>query len=361
MKIAHITMSYFPAAGGQESYIIELNRIFENAGHKVTVFQPKRPFSGPKPKNVIFTPHNRFIHRLGTGFDWFWFNFMLLFYKNILKNQDLLICHYPFHLPSVKWHSNVIVLSHGVDWPDNQKILFDKYKYKCAQFAFKNGYKIVANDTDFGERNGKYFNETPFFKESHDDLWIIPNCIDTNKFKYNDEKKNKIILVPRNIRKSRGIDLAINAFNIFYKNHGDYRMLIAGIPLKGKYYNKCINLIKKHDLGKQIIFLGHQSQHDLLKLYNSSRITLIPSTAYEGTSLSALESMACKTPVVSTKIGGLKDLPGHKSDIDPSSLAKAIDFVDSNWEAESERQYTETRQHFNLNNWKTAWLNVINK
>tara|TARA_B100000780_G_C21119085_1_gene453110 strand:- start:1921 stop:3021 length:1101 start_codon:yes stop_codon:yes gene_type:complete len=359
MKIAHITMSFFPAAGGQEAYIIELNKILNDAGHEISVIQPRRPFSGKKPKNVIFTPHSRFIHRLGTGFDWFWFNFMLLFYKKFLNSQDILICHYPFHLPSIKWHKNIIVLSHGVDWPNNPKILFDKLKLKNAKISFESNLKIVANDTDFAERHGKIFTKEPFFFQSYKNLWVIPNCVDTEKFNYSDEIKNNIVLLPRNIRKSRGIDLAIKAFNIFQKKHQDYKMLIAGMPLKGDYYNTCTKLIKENDLIDKVIFIGHQNQNDLIELYKTSKITLIPSTAYEGTSLSALESMACRTPVVSTKVGGLKDLPSFKSDVNEFDLSKSMNYVEENWQLESKRQFNETREKFNLINWKNAWLNVL--
>jgi len=75
--------------------------------------------------------------------------------------------------------------------------------------------------------------------------------------------------------------------------------------------------------------------------------------------LSALESMACRTPVVSTKVGGLKDLPSFKSDVNEFDLSKSMNYVEENWQLESKRQFNETREKFNLINWKNAWLNVL--
>lgn len=365
MKLCHITMYFFPIYGGQGTYIASLNNILEKNGVEINVVQPYRLnniISKNGPKNIHYLPNLGFLNLLITGIDWFLFNFMLPIKKSFLNKQDILISHYPFHYPPISWHKNVIVLSHGLDWNEPPNLIFDKYKKYAAIMAKNNGAKIVANDTCFLRALGINAKEgVQFFEEIHDNVWFIPNCIDTNKFHYNNEKRDNIILVPRNIRKSRGIHLAIEAFNHFSEKHNDFIMKIVGGPLNGKYYKYCQNLVKQYSLEDKIQFTGNLSNDHLIDIYNKSMITLIPTIGFEGTSLSALESMACKTPVVSTRVGGLQDLPTWKVGASPEEISHGIENVLNQWNEESERQYNITTETFNIDNWEEAWLRVITK
>lgn len=363
MKLSHVTMYYFPLQGGQDTYIHTLNQILCDSGIDVSVIQPSRSKNLSSPENVNYTRRlylaSKF-NRLFNGVDWFWFNLMLLFKKKYLQKQDVLISHYPIHYPAISWHPNIIVVSHGLDWGEPPKLFFDKYKIKSALSALNNGVKIVANDTCFLRALGIDIKEgEQYFKEVSKNVWFIPNCIDINKFICKNYQRKNIVLVPRNIRKARGIHLAIEAFNLFYKNHNDFIMQIVGGPLQGRYYNYCRGLVKQYKLEKVIQFTGNIQNEELIEYYNKSKITLIPTVDFEGTSISALESMACKTPVVSTKVGGLLDLPTWKVDKTPISISEGMEHVLNNWEEYSINQYTITTNVFNTVNWGNAWLSAI--
>ncbi|MCK4550851.1 MAG: glycosyltransferase family 4 protein, partial [Candidatus Aenigmarchaeota archaeon] len=264
IKLTQITMHFFPIYGGQETYINALNNIFEKNGIDISVVQPISLRNKNKPKFVHYVPSLRFPGPLITGIpflvnmDWFWFNFMLRVKKTFLKKQDILISHYPFHYPTIAWHKNVIVVSHGLDWSEPTKLKFDKYKKYSAMVAKNKGAKIVANDTSFLRTIGINVKEgTQFFEEIRKNIWFIPNCIDTNKFCFKKGKKEKIILVPRNIRKSRGIHLAIEAFNLFSQKHDDFIIKMVGGPLRGKYYKYCRDLVKQYSLENKVQFTGN--------------------------------------------------------------------------------------------------------
>lgn len=360
MNLAHITMHFHPVLGGQETYIQSLNQLLAEENIRISVVQPSRPRTLKKPAFVRYVPRLRRLPRYFKGIDWFWFNMMLWFKKDFFNTQDVIVSHYPFHYPALSYNPNVIVVSHGVDWCEPPKLLFDKFKKYAARRVIKAGVKVVANDTNFLRALGlKAPAGSGFFEKVAENIWFVPNCVDTAKYFCRDAVRENIIFVPRNITKSRGIHLAIEAFSHFIKNNNDFIMLIAGGPLSGKYYHHCLNLVKLHALDANVRFLGSISNDVIAEYYNKSMITLVPSLDFEGTSISALESMACKTPVVSTATGGLADLPTYKVGITPEEVSKGLQDVLMDWEHESERQHNITTLVFNTSNWKKAWLKIV--
>lgn len=360
MKVAQVSMHYFPITGGQEIYVHAINKLCATAGIQTAVFQSRPPGLTTMPDDVYALPGLRFFHRFGTGLDWFWFNVLLHFQWASLRRYDVVVCHYPFHYPALRWHDRAIVISHGVDWPARATTMLDKCKERAANMLVGSRALVVANDTNFPRALGIAVSPgTQLFEKVADSIWIIPNCVDAARFRPRNIERQKTILVPRNIRKSRGIHLAIEAFGYFLEQFPDYRMIIAGGPLRGDYYEACRASIRASGLEEKIAFLGHVANEDLPALYNSVMMTVIPSVAFEGTSISALESMASGTPVVSTDVGGLADLPSWK--VRPTAhdiFTGMVDLLNS-WEREARKQYEVTTTVFNIHNWEKAWLSVI--
>jgi glycosyltransferase involved in cell wall biosynthesis len=220
---------------------------------------------------------------------------------------------------------------------------------------------IVANDTDFLRRIGIPANEGEgFFKEIAPRKWFIPNCIDDSYFCPDPSiEKEKTIIVPRNIRPDRGIDLAIRAFSIFSKQFPDYQLKIIGGPLKGRYFNFCERLVAELGMQRKVIFAGSCDWKSMRDHYRKATLTMVPTLEKEGTSLSALESMACGTPVVGTNVAGLKDLPIVKAEPNPENLAE--NFIETLLHIDQVRirQLTAVKTTFNLANWEKAWLRVV--
>ena len=82
-------------------------------------------------------------------------------------------------------------------------------------------------------------------------------------------------------------------------------------------------------------FVGRVDQEDLPLYYNAADVCVVPSF-YESFGLAALESMACGTPVVATRVGGLSTIIQHgrtgylKSWRCPEAFASSLEMIISN-------------------------------
>jgi D-inositol-3-phosphate glycosyltransferase len=83
------------------------------------------------------------------------------------------------------------------------------------------------------------------------------------------------------------------------------------------------------DLGNQVAFVGSQPQEQLPLFYAAADVVAMPSL-YESFGLVAIEAMACGTPVVASRVGGLAYTVQHEvsgllvPDRDPVALAEAL-------------------------------------
>ncbi|MCS7179665.1 MAG: glycosyltransferase, partial [Anaerolineae bacterium] len=81
-------------------------------------------------------------------------------------------------------------------------------------------------------------------------------------------------------------------------------------------------------IGDTIRFVGSRPQSELPWFYNAADVCLIPSR-YESFGLVAVEAMACGTPVIASRVGGLRftiedEVSGlHVQPDDPDALAAA--------------------------------------
>ena len=358
MKILNVTKFYLPVQGGQATYIGNLLKILRNSGHEGFVLQPYSKFNEP---NVYKLKHVPIIWKFIDS--WFIFNLQLFLKRWFIKRYQIVISHYPFHYPVLKWHKKLIVLSHGLDWHQPAVSKADKFRERTAKMIVRNECFLVANDSNFLRNIG--FKIPPaegFFNEIAPNKWFIPNCVDISLFRDYKKPRDKVILVPRTIRPERGIHLAIEAFNLFSTNHPDYRMEIVGLyDPRWNYFKQCSELVRNLELNDKIKFMGGVEWEKLPSFYNHSMITLIPTIEMEGTSLSALESMACGTPVISTNAGGLCDLPTVKSEPCAMDFSSKMEEVLLDWGKLSIYQLNEVREVFNLDKWSQVWLKVIEK
>jgi glycosyltransferase involved in cell wall biosynthesis len=121
---------------------------------------------------------------------------------------------------------------------------------------------------------------------------MIDRDVCRKKYKVN----SNVLICVGNLVKLKGQSLIIKAM----LELPDYELLIIG---EGEDESKLKAQIDHLDLVTQVKLLGGKQQKELIELYNCADALLLASSR-EGWANVLLESMACGTPVVATKVGG---------------------------------------------------------
>ncbi len=141
---------------------------------------------------------------------------------------------------------------------------------------------------------------------------MISNGVDTERFKPNKrEKSEKILLFLDRLSTRKGAQFLIPLLYKYLKENEDVLLIIAGKDEKPPL----IPLLKLQKelfrLDGKVRPLSYVPNELLPELCNHAELFLMPSTIMESFGITVLESLACGTPVVSTKVGGLPEVLKH--------------------------------------------------
>ncbi|MCC7369989.1 MAG: glycosyltransferase [Chloroflexi bacterium] len=111
------------------------------------------------------------------------------------------------------------------------------------------------------------------------------------------------------IQRLKGIDILIRAAATLRAEIGPLRVLVVGgtgqqSGEERREMSRLQEIVRDLDLGSVVQFVGAVEQTQLAEYYRAADVTVMPST-YESFGLVAVESMACGTPVVASRVGGL--------------------------------------------------------
>jgi N-acetyl-alpha-D-glucosaminyl L-malate synthase BshA len=145
---------------------------------------------------------------------------------------------------------------------------------------------------------------------------VIPNFVDIDKFKREDDDKTKCFkknIAPNDekvfihISNFRALKRVQDVIKIFYevRKKLEAKLLLVG---DGPDRSDCEQLVRELEISEHVRFMGKQDA--LVELLSVSDIFMIPSQS-ESFGLSALEAMSCGVPVISSSVGGLPELNLH--------------------------------------------------
>lgn len=159
---------------------------------------------------------------------------------------------------------------------------------------------------------------------NHQKVSIVPPGVDTHHF-YPippDEAKEAIGISPEDrlalyvgrIEPLKGVDTLIRAMAILKERCKsfacpDYLAIIGGDPEGAEAHlseemQRLQALCETLGLDEIVLFLGKRGQNTLPYYYSAAEVVVMPSF-YESFGMVALEAMACGTPVIASRVGGL--------------------------------------------------------
>jgi glycosyltransferase involved in cell wall biosynthesis len=137
-----------------------------------------------------------------------------------------------------------------------------------------------------------------------DRLTIIPNGVDTTAFRPVPVEREPIILYVGSLIERKGLDSLLPAFAAVHGRVPTARLLIIG---EGPEADALGAMAEDLGIADQVTWLPFLRQADVRAWMQRARVLVLPSTE-EGQGVVLLEAMACGTPVVGSRVGGIQDV-----------------------------------------------------
>jgi len=337
MKV--LIINHFPLEGsGSGIYTQNLARELSERGNDVTVIYPEheqREYKGFHSKVIKFNNGKGNDYDLDFNFPCFTTHpisnntyyaldekqiqeYIDAFYKaakeEIEKNRpDIIHAQHLWIAPYVasKFDIPYVVTAHGTDLKGFVK---DERYHKYALEGARKAKKIITIsrqvDREVTELYGIADNKA-LVMNGYDENLFKPKVLDSKKtlesFGIN-KVTDHIVSFAGKLADFKGVDVLLKAAAIYEKKlNYNVTTILAG---DGQLRETLLKLREELNL-KNVYFLGHVTQNQLVDLYNLADVSTVPSRT-EPFGLVAIEALACGTPVVGTNQGGLPDFITHK-------------------------------------------------
>jgi len=135
---------------------------------------------------------------------------------------------------------------------------------------------------------------------------VIYNGVNHDIFKPNLPKsiESEYLLYVGNLKKTKGVVELIESFAVISQENPELTLVLAG---NGSILNTLQLLAKNLNISDKVIFLGTVNHNELPNIISNAKLLILPSYN-EGVPNVVLEAMACGTPSVATKVGGIPEI-----------------------------------------------------
>ncbi|UII21420.1 N-acetyl-alpha-D-glucosaminyl L-malate synthase BshA [Fulvivirga ligni] len=305
----------YPTFGGSGVVATELGKALAKAGHQVhfiTYSQPTR---------LDFFNANLYYHEVDIR------SYPLFQYPpyelalasklvDVVKYEKLDILHVHYAIPhaSSAYMAKQILKTEGIEIPvittlhgtDITLVGKDASYAPVVTFSINASDGVSAVSEDLRKDTYQHFKIT-------NDIEVIPNFIDLDRFKKQKKEHFKTAICPNderlivhtsNFRKVKRVDDVVRIFKNIRKEIPAKLLLVGDGPER----NNIEALCRKFGICEDIRFLGKlEAVEEVLSVAD---LFIMPSEK-ESFGLAALEAMACEVPVISTNAGGLPELNIH--------------------------------------------------
>jgi glycosyltransferase involved in cell wall biosynthesis len=355
--------------GGGEKYLFELCKFLQSENHHVTVYQPisnltmengvkkeipcgqvKKDFRGIP---IICLPgYNNW--PMGTNPE------LNRDFNELAGYYDLVI-YFTTGLAFPQVHRRSITISHGITWDyshcsyatmsDNDKQEFLRrhlYGYEAPNICVSvdsNVRRVVQAIKPGAERKIK----------------VISNFVDTNRFVPKEKNWDGIrVLYPRRLTMLRGQ----NEFIRSAQEHPEYKYIAVGQATNESTEAQA----KEYAESRGNIEFTHREMDGMEEIYQNADISVVPTKATEGLSLSLLESMSTGLPVITTPVGGIPDaiIDNYNAMLFDPNHDNLGDFIHYMAQNKGLREVMGARNReiakcFDIKVWQGRWKQIIDQ
>lgn len=160
---------------------------------------------------------------------------------------------------------------------------------------------------------------TELYGAAHSKIKVVPPGVDLDLFKPADKAQarralniaeDRVALYVGRIEPLKGIDILLRAAKLLDARANTRFVIVGGGPEDAAELQRLKALAARLRIQDMVTFTGAVEQERLPAYYNAADVMALPSY-YESFGLAALEAMACATPVVVSKVGGLQTFIEH--------------------------------------------------
>lgn len=251
-------------------------------------------------------------------------------FPNMVKTDQVDILHQPCFSAPVFYKGKIVVTIHdliaikfGQDIPFYSRQFFGKW----MPFSYRYADRIIAI-SEHTKKDIIKILKIPkekirvIYEAADEACKYIPDKLKIEKTKTKYDIYGDYLIHIGTINPRKNLEFLIKVFSKVVKTYPKIKLVITG--KKGWYYEGLFKLVKKLGLQNKVVFTGYIEDEEKPILYTGAKIFLFPSL-YEGFGLPILESMACRTPVISSNTSSLPELVGDAGILlDPKDKIKWV-------------------------------------
>jgi glycosyltransferase involved in cell wall biosynthesis len=383
MKIAILTSFFYQEVeeiqgqdrviwGGAERYLVELCHLLQLEGHEVTVFQSLPQTAKDEQGRQVHVNCNQITKEYAgipiiclpdTDTAWVYSTNPKL---NMVFNEISLFADLRIYFATFVSFPYVInpsiAISHGIFWDYPQHAVHSAKKDDKEEFFRRQFYGFTASDVCVAVDSNVRKVLAAIDPGSESRIRVIYNFVDTEKFKPVPKTWDGMrVLYPRRLTMLRGCNEFIRAS----KELPEHEFFAVGQAADEGLENQVVSW---GETTPNIRFV-YRPMEGMEEIYQGADISVVPTRASEGLSLSLLESMACGLPVITTPVGGLGDaiIDGYNALVFDPNHENLADYI--RYMAENEdlmRKFGERNREiavdcFDIEIWKEKWKNLIRR
>jgi hypothetical protein len=384
LNILMVSFDYLPKIGGIAAHILYLSQELKSLDHHVTVLNPIIDRKQSPGTIIESNDHSISTIRITVAEHNNKLASYLAKYKGVLKGLhyaqnkygpfDIIHQHdYVDSATGLRFYNDKIA---KLIWTNHSSHFINdqprKLKLKLIKYIYGNINGIISVSQERFDAANRTFDKR---------MTYIPNGVDVNKFTHTSTEKKKSekfsILCPSRVSEVKGQLYLAEAIHLIANSNpgliNKLQFVFVGTEIGGntsqKYILKIKNRLSKYIDCNTVKLLGSIPVNQMPKQMEEASIIVMPSLM-EGISLSALEAMAMRKPLITTQVGGMPEIVKHEDTgllvppRDPSALANAILRLFNDTELQiklAENAYIQVIDKFTWHNIAKSTVDFYNK